>query len=388
MSRTYYIRRRVGFGIVVGVIAVAVVSTLLLSWIFRASTESQPALAVSGPPQLVYTRQTAQGAEIAFVARNGTGQQVVKSVTQPDEKWRLDRLDEVLPSPDGRWLGFNRYECTRGESAECRAWGFVMSLDGTRIRKIEAEHDYYEVVQWFPDSRRLLIRDRPLSLALIFDVETGEARKLDILKRYSFGPGSLSPDGSKLVYSASNGEWVYNLDGSGRIKIDLPRSAFNLNHLSWSPQGDQIAIVTVGLDNSLSAGDLWVVQADGTNPRQLNTPGTLVFAPLWSPTGKTIYFLEAEFETFDLWQNRPDLMTGNLWAVEVDTGVLTPLTTFQGKKIQSPSLSPDGSTIAFVTNAGGSEEIWTVGVDGGDLRQVTSNDGSTKVSVAWLPQAG
>ena len=80
-------------------------------------------------------------------------------------------------------------------------------------------------------------------------------------------------------------------------------------------------------------------------------------------------------------------MTGNLWAVEVDTGVLTPLTTFQGKKIQSPSLSPDGSTIAFVTNAGGSEEIWTVGVDGGELRQVTSNDGSTKVSVAWLPQA-
>ena len=292
MSRTYYIRRRVGFGIVVGVIAVAVVSTLLLSWIFRASTESQPALAVSGPPQLVYTRQTAQGAEIAFVARNGTGQQVVKSVTQPDEKWRLDRLDEVLPSPDGRWLGFNRYECTRGESAECRAWGFVMSLDGTRIRKIEAEHDYYEVVQWFPDSRRLLIRDRPLSLALIFDVETGEARKFDIPElAYSFGRGSLSPDGSKLVYSAYTGEWVYNLDGSGRIKIDLPRSASNLDHLSWSPQGDQIAIVTEdvggkGLYNSLSAGDLWVVQADGTNPRQLNTPGTLVFAPLWSPTGK------------------------------------------------------------------------------------------------------
>ncbi len=393
MFKIGHITKRISFLlVVVSVVTIVVISTLLFNWIFRAGTESQPALAVAGPPQLVYTQQTAQGAEVAAAARDGAARQVIKSVSQPDERFRLDRLDEILPSPDGRRLAFNRYECTRGETVECRAWAWIMQLDGSQMQMIEAEHDYYEAVQWFPDSRHLLIRDRPLTLGLVFDIETGEARKLDIPEIvYSFGEGSLSPDGSRLVYSAYTGEWVYHMDGSGRVKLDLPQSASNLDHMSWSPPGDQIAIVTedvggVGLYNSLSAGDLWIVQADGANPRQLNTPGTLVLAPLWSPEGKTIYFLQADVETFNLWQNRPDLMTGNLWAIEVDTGDLRPLTTFQGKKLQSPSLSPDGSTLAFITNAGGSDEIWTVGVDGSDLRQVTSQDGTAKVSVAWLPQ--
>ena len=387
------IRNRVRLYIVIpAVVIVAVVSTLLFSWVFRAKTESQSALATSGGPQLIYTLQTSQGAEVASITKDGRERQVVSTVTQLDEKFRLDRLDGILPSPDGRWLAFNRHECTRGESVECSATAWVSSLEGTRTRKIEAEHDYYEVVQWFPDSRRLLIYDMPLTLALVFDIETGEIHKLDIPEiAYSIGRGSLSPDGSKLVYSAYTGEWVYSLDGTERIKLNLPQSASNLAHMSWSPQGDQIAIVTEdvggkGFYNSLSAGDLWMVQADGTNPHQLNTPGTLVFAPLWSPTGKTIYLLQADFETFNGWQNRPDLMTGNLWAVEVDDGRVTLLTTFQAKKIQSLTLSPDGSTLAFITNVGGSEEIWMIGVDGSDLQQVTSNDGNTKVSVAWLPK--
>lgn len=390
-----HIGRRVGIRIVItSTIAVVVVSTLLLSWMFRASTESRPAIALPMPPQLIYAQTTPPGAEIVSVATDGTSRQIVASVAQPENAdFRLDRLDDVLLSPDGQWLAFNRYECTRGENVECRAWAWVMSLDGAEMQKIKGDHDYYEVVQWFPDSRHLLIRDRPLTLALVFDVQTGEFRQLDIPeRRYSISRGSLSPDGSRLVYSAYTGEWVYNLDGSGRIKLDLPQSGSNLFHMSWSPQGDQVAVVTVDvgreeLYNSLSAGELWVVYADGTNPRQLSAPDTLVFAPLWSPAGTEIYFVQTEPGTFSLWQNQPDRATGNLWAVQVETGALRALTSFRGKKVQSPDLSPDGSTIAFITNAGGSQEIWTIRVDGSHLRQIT-NDGRLKVSVAWLPQAG
>jgi hypothetical protein len=114
--------RRIGFTmVVISIVIVVVISTLLFNWMFRAGTESQPALAVAGPPQLVYTQQTAQGTEVAAAARDGAARQVIKSVSQPDERFRLDRLDEILPSPDGRRLAFNRYECTWGETVECRA---------------------------------------------------------------------------------------------------------------------------------------------------------------------------------------------------------------------------------------------------------------------------
>lgn len=395
MSKIRYTTGRVGLRLIfVGLIAVAVVSTLLFSWIFRAGVESQPAQAVAERSHLVYTQRIPQGgAEIASVAKDGADRQVVKAVTQPErEGFRLDRLDEILPSPDGQWLAFNRHECTTHnvETVECGASAWVMKRDGADARKIEADHDYYEVVQWFPDSRQLLIRDRPLSLALIFDLGTGEVRRLDIPEiGYSVGRGSLAPDGSKLVYSAYTGEWVYNLNGSGRVKLNVPRSGANLYHMSWSPQGDRIAIaVDVGgeaLGNSLSAGELWVVQADGTNPRRLSAPDALVFAPRWDPTGTTIYFVQTEPGTLGVWQNWPDLATGNLWAVQVETGDLRPLTPFEGKGVQSPGLSPDGTTLAFISDAAGADEIWTVGVDGHDLRQVTSDEGSPKISVAWLP---
>lgn len=99
MFKIGYITKRISFLlVVVSVVTIVVISTLLFSWIFRAGTESQPALAVAGPPQLVYTQQTVQGAEVAAAARDGAARQVIKSVTQPDERFRLDRLDEILPS--------------------------------------------------------------------------------------------------------------------------------------------------------------------------------------------------------------------------------------------------------------------------------------------------
>ncbi len=56
---------------------------------------------------------------------------------------------------------------------------------------------------------------------------------------------------------------------------------------------------------------------------------------------------------------------------------------------RQPVLSPDGSTVAFVSDRGGATQIWIVGVDGTGLRQVTTAPAGTPrpadTSPTWSP---
>jgi Tol biopolymer transport system component len=49
-----------------------------------------------------------------------------------------------------------------------------------------------------------------------------------------------------------------------------------------------------------------------------------------------------------------------------------------------PRWSPDGRTIAFYSNRGGSFDIWTIEADGSNLRQITK-DGAADVRAVWSP---
>ena len=65
-----------------------------------------------------------------------------------------------------------------------------------------------------------------------------------------------SPDGTRIAYS-NDGIWVMNADGTDPRQ--LTDTGFSP---TWSPDGTRIAYNRVGLH-------LWVVNADGTNPQQL-----------------------------------------------------------------------------------------------------------------------
>src|SRR5207245_10904782 len=70
----------------------------------------------------------------------------------------------------------------------------------------------------------------------------------------------------------------------------------------FSPDGHATAFVS---DRS-GAENLWIIAADGSNPRQLTTrEGNSVFAsPAWSADGKSIFasHYRSEFNGFELWQ--------------------------------------------------------------------------------------
>ncbi len=95
---------------------------------------------------------------------------------------------------------------------------------------------------------------------------------------------------------------------------------------AWSPDGQTIAFCRV--DTPLSQIGLWLINADGTNPRQLLKDG-FFNCPTWSPDGQWLAFSVA----------------AQLWKMKRNGDSLTQLT-FQGRNF-FPAWSPNGDWIAF-----------------------------------------
>jgi imidazolonepropionase-like amidohydrolase/Tol biopolymer transport system component len=87
-----------------------------------------------------------------------------------------------------------------------------------------------------------------------------------------------------------------------------------------------------------------------------------------SPDGKTVVF---------------DLL-GDLYVLPIAGGEAKPLTTSIAWDMQ-PRFSPDGKKIAFLSDAGGGDNVWTMNADGTEVRQVTFEKTRLVNNPVWHP---
>jgi len=102
---------------------------------------------------------------------------------------------------------------------------------------------------------------------------------------------------------------------------------------------------------------VYIAPSGGGTPRML-TENPLSWFHSWSPDGKTIAFA------------RPSHGSGNIYAISVDGGPETALTTGTGIS-DDPDYSPDGKYIYFNSDRTGTMEIWRMLADGSKPEQVT-----------------
>lgn len=117
--------------------------------------------------------------------------------------------------------------------------------------------------------------------------------------------------------------------------------------------------------------ELWVMDWDGANPRQLTKHASIAVGPAWSPDGSRLAFTSYLRGTPALYLLTPS------------EGYLK-LLWDRGGVNSSPTFSPDGHRIAIASSQDGNTDIYTVSVEGGEPNRVTTAR-SIDTQPAWSP---
>ncbi|HYZ10838.1 MAG TPA: hypothetical protein VE962_02985 [Actinomycetota bacterium] len=208
---------------------------------------------------------------------------------------------------------------------------------------------------------------RPNGIYVARTSGAGERRITEGIPGFEYQP-DWSPDGRKLllrVDGRQGGVWVVNADGTHPVNLS-DRSGVPGGVPDWSPSGDRIAFIGKAPDDRYFG--LYLMDADGSNPRRITPDGWEAQYPDWSPDGDRIVFTRVEDQGFDIWM------------VGVDGSGLVRLTDHPAQD-NWPQWSPTGGQIVFSsTRLVADGGLHVMGTEGSPPRFLT--DGGEP---AWSP---
>ena len=175
--------------------------------------------------------------------------------------------------------------------------------------------------------------------------------------------------GTKIAFTSNrdgNTE-IYAMGGDGGNQRRLTVNPTIDDNPAWSPDGKKIAYDAYlnPEDPDLSPREIFVMDADGNNKRQLAEEGGV--HPSWSPDGKRIAFVGG-------------INVNQINVMDADGRNQKRLThDFVHKRM--PSWSPDGMSIAYV----GDHRIYVMDSDGENQRKLTKINGDEHPT--WSPDS-
>jgi Tol biopolymer transport system component len=182
----------------------------------------------------------------------------------------------------------------------------------------------------------------------------------------------LSPDRSTIAFVTGAGLprpqiATIGVDGAG---MQVLRTDVAAQMPAWSADGGRIAFE--GYSDGVS--DIYVMDADGSNVRQITDDPAPDIFPRWSPDGSTIAYTNAGTQSG---ADPQFSVTADIWTVPSSGGEPTRLTTTPGPD-SFPDYSPDGTQIAFHHDG----DLWVMRSDGRRQERVL---GSEVFTPRWSP---
>ena len=126
------------------------------------------------------------------------------------------------------------------------------------------------------------------------------------------------------------------------------------------------------VSNRSHTKEIWQMDYDGSNQKQITRVATMALSPHVSPDGSRIAFSAVSDSEWQIL----------MYSLELNRQVSFPR--YQGANL-SPAWSSDGKSLAFSSSRSGDAEIYAVDVAGGELRRLTNSKGPD-VSPTWNPK--
>jgi Tol biopolymer transport system component len=190
-----------------------------------------------------------------------------------------------------------------------------------------------------------------------------------------------SPDGKKVavIGQSQTRDVLYVMDVDKgdivrRVKLDLDQ----VSYPAWNPKKDELALV--GMKDGRS--DLYLLAPDGTL-RRLTDDAWDERQPSWTPDGKSIVFSSDRGHPVVLAPERHKGGFGDygIYQIDVETGAIHRVLDTSGDD-SDPVWSPDGRRLAFVSDRGGSQNLYLYDTTDSSFVQLTDLVGGV-FSLSW-----
>lgn len=271
-------------------------------------------------------------------------------------------------SPDGGMIAF---ESERDGNPEI----YLMSVNGGPAINLTRHEAADTTPTWSPDGNFIAFlswRDGGGSLYLMNPLGQN-VRRLTALPGSDIWSPVWSPDGRHIAFITWH---VAQLDIAVlTLPDDLATSAASIRYLTddeatdlspaWSPDGNRIAFASTHNDQQA----IYVIDAEGSAPVRLAPGGN----PVWSPDGGRI--------VFERWVD--DIADVDLFVMDADGGNVRNLTHSPNNDAK-PAWSPDGTRILFQSWRDGNAEIYVMGDDGSHPRRLTEYE-HDDWEAQWVP---
>lgn len=359
---------------------------------YRLRLPPQPAatyvMPLSGGPatklplrDAVYISYSVDGLHLAYLDNNfpegktslivanadGTNEQIIVTRQAPNYFYT-----SITPawSPDGKKIA-----CVGQYGSEGYPRVVEVDLQARSERPITPQKwGTMRAVAWLPDASGLLVtaseETSPILQIWHISYPNGERRRVTNNAMNHFAV-SLNSDGTSIISDTS---WaptsIWDLpvtvasDGSPSVDTNSGKQVsvtnfvgltlVNYLRLSWTPEA-RILYVSHESGNA----DIWSMNADGSDRKQLTTDSHSDTWPEVSPDGRSIVFMSDRSGA------------ENIWRMDIDGGNQTLLISDRIERY--PVFTPDGKFIYYNSWSSGKVTIWKMPVAGGQRTQVTSD---------------